>query len=178
MMPRTEAASATFKRFPQFFAVFRIFSPFFATSLPCDRHSSRTWRVGGSDGNEHASLTGDRVRRFRLQLQSLERLVYGRPAQKMISDRVGLISTELGQLKMHITRLSIHPLQSKAILDELRYHRRAAQMCAQDLEDVILLASPDTLAVFGMRTWAQFVGKIWTPMMNLLFFNEKPISTY
>ena len=94
----------------------------------------------------------------------------------MVSDRIALISAELNKLKMDITRLSIMAMQTEVTVNELRRNRRAAQLCTRDLEDLIQLASPDTLAAYHLRAWAQFVGKIWSPMVNLLFFNENPLS--
>lgn len=109
------------------------------------------------------------------QLQALETLVCGRAVQQMISDRIAQISAELNNMKMHITRLSIMPAQPEAASSELRHHRRTAQLCTQDLEAIIQLASAETLDAYHLRTWAQFVGRIWSPMMNLMFFNERPL---
>lgn len=112
------------------------------------------------------------------QFQTMESLVKGRSVQRMISDRIAVISAELNKLKMHITRASIMSSQTEASMTELKHHRRGAQICTKDLEDIIQLASPETLAAYHLTAWAQFVGRIWSPMMNLLFFDEQPLSVY
>lgn len=96
----------------------------------------------------------------------------------MISDRIALISAELNKLKLHITRLSLLTEQPDVVVAELRHHRRKAQLCTQDLEQIIQLASATTLDGYHLRAWAHFVGRIWSPMMNLLFFKEQPLSEY
>ncbi|XP_028967996.1 uncharacterized protein LOC100902560 [Galendromus occidentalis] len=113
-----------------------------------------------------------------LSPKTLEKLVYGRSVQQMISDRIAIISAELNKLKMHITRVSIMASQTEDSMTELKHHRRAAQICTQDLEEIIQLASAQTLAAYHLTAWAQFVGRIWSPMMNLLYINEQPLSVY
>ncbi|XP_022645781.1 uncharacterized protein LOC111243843 isoform X2 [Varroa destructor] len=114
------------------------------------------------------------------RVNTLESSLYSLALQKLISARLTNISSELRQVKISLAQLRLDPAsqENETALSALAHCRREGRVRVREVEELLLTASAETLASFGMNGWSQFVGVIWKPMMDLQYLDERPLSVH